>query len=134
MTQIRTIVRALERVTEEAVKKITLDVTANLIDTTPVDTGWARANWIPSIGVPLDRDLEDIPATPANAAGAAALQGAGTALVSASYTLDQGAVFVSNNVPYIVFLNFGSSRQAPAGFVQRAVAKAITVDFRGFSP
>jgi formaldehyde-activating enzyme involved in methanogenesis len=32
---------------------------------------------------------------------------------------------VSNNVPYINRLNEGHSAQAPAGFVQQAVAKAV---------
>ena len=56
-TQIRAIVRGLERVTERVIIKITTDVTANLIETTPVDLGWARANWVPSLGAPVVKEL-----------------------------------------------------------------------------
>ncbi len=35
-----------------------------------------------------------------------------------------GRLFLSNNVPYISRLNDGSSGQAPAGFVQAAIARA----------
>lgn len=33
-----------------------------------------------------------------------------------------GPIYLTNNVPYIVPLNDGHSKQAPAGFVQRAIA------------
>ena len=62
--QIRAIVRSLDRVTERAIQKITHDITANLsvpargsTTGTPVDTGWARANWIPSIGDSVDEPV-----------------------------------------------------------------------------
>ena len=41
-------------------------------------------------------------------------------------------MFVSNNVKYITRLNDGYSRQAPAGFVQSAIRKAVTQDIRSF--
>ena len=49
------------------------------------------------------------------------------------YRLNKGKAFISNNVPYIRRLNDGHSKQAPVGFIQRAVRKAVTVDFRSFS-
>lgn len=125
------VINALNGFTERVVKKITLDVTANLIVTTPVDTGWARANWVPSIGKPFAPDLRGIAADPALVPGQAATQQAGVASVATSYRLEQGRVFVSNNVPYIQRLNMGSSKQAPSGFVQNAIVKAVTVDIRG---
>ena len=132
-TQIRAIVRGMERVTERVVTKITLDVTANLIDDTPVDTGWARANWVPAIGTPVIHDLTDIPSTVPNATSAAGTQQQALAAVVAGYRLARGKVFVSNNVPYITKLNDGSSQKAPVGFVQRAIRKAVTQDIKGFS-
>ena len=130
-TQIRAIVRGLERVTERVVTKITLDVTANLIETTPVDTGWARANWIPAIGAPIVRDLTGVEATVQNASLGAGEQQQALAAVVTGYKLARGAVFVSNNVPYISKLNDGFSRQAPSGFVQMAIRKAVTQDIKG---
>ena len=107
------IISDLEKTTSDAVKKLTLDVTANLIETTPVDTGHARANWVPSIGEPSRGEQSS-----------AAAQVSGQAAVATATQIDQ-PVYVSNNVPYIQKLNEGSSTQAPAGFIQRAVQRAI---------
>jgi hypothetical protein len=129
--RVRVILKGLNRLTEKVVTKITLDVTANLIETTPVDTGWARANWVPSIGQPVIKNLP--PSKPDDSqvvAGAAAEQATATAGILA-YKLKAGKVFVANNVPYIIALNDGSSSKAPAGFVQQAIAKAVTSDIRG---
>ena len=126
--EIRAIVRGLDRFTERAIVKITLDVTANLIETTPVDVGWARANWVPSIGAPVVKDLSG---ADRNVQSAAAESSSGQAAVL-GYRLGRGRVFVSNNVDYILPLNDGHSSQRPAGFVQRAIRKAVTVDIRGF--
>lgn len=127
-TQIRAIVRDIGRVTEHVVRKVTLDVTANLVATTPVDTGWARANWVPAIGAPAETGLEDITPTPDDAARARGQQQRALAGVATGYKTSQGRVFVSNNVPYIGELNDGKSTQAPAGFVQQAIYKAVTED------
>lgn len=130
--QIRAIVRGLDRLTERVVTKITLDVTANLVETTPVDTGWARANWVPALSKPFVANLGAVPVTAQNASAAGVRQQAAVAGI-AGYRLSMGRVFVSNNVPYIQELNAGSSRQAPSGFVQRAIAKAVTQDIRGLT-
>ena len=125
--QIRAIVRGLEQVTERITVKITLDALANLVQTTPVDIGWAKNNWIPSATVAVERDLSGV--TP-NPAAAAAEQALGTAKVL-GFKLQQGRTFINNNVPYINRLNHGHSQQAPSGFVQRAIVKALTTDNPG---
>jgi hypothetical protein len=119
----------LEGLAERVIVKITLDVNSNLIETTPRDTGWAASNWIPQIGSPYSvNDLpsgeEDIKAALPGQRGAQ--QQAMTKVIS--YKLEAGAVFVSNNVPYIGKLNDGYSKKAPAGFVQEGVEKAVTTD------
>ncbi len=131
--QIRAIVKGLNRLAERVVTKITLDLTANLIEDTPVDVGWAQGNWVPAIGKPFAIDLRNVEATASNAAAAKSRQGNATAAVATGYRLSRGKVFVSNNVPYITRLNDGSSRQAAAGWVQRAIAKAVTVDIGGLA-
>ena len=35
---------------------------------------------------------------------------------------------ISNDTDYLIYLNAGSSQQAPSGFIQRAVAQAIAVE------
>lgn len=132
--QIRAIIQGLNRLTERVITKITLDVDANLRETTPIDLGWARANWVPAIGTPFRTDLEGIKPTIAQAAAQAAEQAQAMAAVVAGYRLTMGKVFISNNVPYITRLNDGSSTQEPPGFVQRAIHKAVTQDIRGFRP
>lgn len=115
------VIKDLTQVTERVIAKIALDVTANLKSTTPVDTGWARSNWIPSVGAAFGGTV----------GSPTAVSGSGGEGRIAGYKLSQGSVFISNNVPYIGRLNSGYSKQAPAGFVQRAVEKAVRVDLGG---
>lgn len=129
--QVVAIVKALDQFAERIVTKITLDITANLIEQTPIDTGWARANWVPSIGQDRIVSLQNIVnPSPTDVAGAKASQSEGIASVATGFKLADKAVFISNNVPYIVRLNEGSSKQAPAGFVTSAIQKAVTKDIR----
>ena len=114
----------LEKFTASLVKKLTLNVTACLQDATPVDTGWARSNWVPQIGSPFrgtagtkeDADNGNIDASTTQK---------GLSSVVGSYQITMGPVYISNNVPYIKFLNEGSSQQAPAAFVQASVIRGI---------
>lgn len=90
---------------------------------TPVDTGTARSNWVVSLDEPSDRTQEaytaladgDMSET-ANARAAMA-QGAGVI----ARALPEQDIHITNNLPYIVPLNEGSSAQAPAAFVEEAV-------------
>lgn len=118
--QIRRIVRELEGMTERVVAGVALEVHAELVEDTPVDTGWARANWVPNIGAP-GPSSSDPTGSPGSARARAQ---AGVARLSA-YRLSQGKVHVTNNVPYIEALNAGHSKQAPAGFVEAAVDRGI---------
>lgn len=103
---------------EKLVVKVTVNVTAELSERTPRDTGWAASNWIPRIG---KRTLE--PFGSREAVSEAAMQ-AGLAAVLSSYALPQ-IVNVTNAVYYILDLNTGTSTQAPRFFVETAIAKAI---------
>lgn len=103
----------LRKAAATIVKATVLEIDANLREATPVDTGHARANWVPSIGTPA---TEVVSGEAANASGVAALLG---------YKLENGPAWESNNVPYIQVLNDGSSTQAPALFIEAAVDKAL---------
>jgi hypothetical protein len=118
---------------EEVVIHFITEALANLREETPVDTGHARANWVPSSGSPFDgMDGQRIPSrkvgdevvkgsTTAGAAQAAGVQ----AIVS--YKLEDGDAYVVNNVPYITgpgSLNDGHSTQAPQLFIEYAVHRA----------
>jgi hypothetical protein len=141
--QITVIISSLEGFIDRIIRKLTLDIVANLVRPgteggTPVDTGWARANWVPSITQPYVTDdvvnpKEKFLATGKNTISAEVnareqVQQGGIVTVAATYKVDKGPVFITNNVPYIIQLNMGSSSQAPAGFVQAAIVRAIHVD------
>lgn len=129
MDEVENVIVELEEFTSGLIVKIALDVDANLRETTPIDTGWARANWVPAIGEPFAGNSESIKPKASDVQAQRAIQQGGLAALF-SYDLDDGLVFVTNNVPYIGVLNDGHSKQEPEGFVQRAITKAITSDLR----
>ncbi len=114
MATINQILVDLENVTEEGAKDLVLDIHKRLAETTPVDTGWAANNWIPSIGTPVT----SVAGSPLNQDTTPVIKGIADVL---KWKFSLGAAFISNNVPYITFLNGGSSVQAPAMFVESAV-------------
>ena len=122
--QINVIVKSLEGFAARAVKEITLDCVANLVAPaseggTPIDTGWASSNWIPRIADTFGGTAGSRDSVQRNT------QQAGVAQVAATYKLENGFVTITNNVPYITLLNAGHSPQAPAGFVQAAILRAV---------
>lgn len=119
----RLIVAALGRDLSRVSRDLMTNVHAALVDTTPVDTGWAKTNWIPSVGAPV---LETAGTRAEAEAGSLdrSPQDAGLARVRA-YELKDGDLYDVNNVPYIQKLNAGSSAQAPAAFVQSAILRGI---------
>lgn len=116
---------------DNLMKKVALGVVANLARApsdggTPVDTGWARSNWVPQIGSP-----KKDPSGTYDQAKAGILPGdqqVGLAAIAVGYKVSRGPIYITNNVPYITKLDMGSSTQAPRGFIRRAIKKAVTVD------
>lgn len=117
---IRVVVRGLEDVVSRKVKQITLHVQANLIEATPRDTSWAANNWIISIGA----GSAEPAGSPERVGEARAAAQSGVARL-VGYRLGQPNPHITNNVPYILFLNNGSSMQAPARFVEAAILRGI---------
>ncbi len=129
--QIRLVIAGLNRFVERIIKKLVLDIVANLQAApseggTPRDTSWAAVNWVPKIG----SAFEGTAGTRAEAKAGQLSQASetGVAQVLTEYKLPRGAVHITNNVHYILKLDGGSSKQAPAGFVRRGIIKAIRVD------
>lgn len=98
---------------EKTIRAVALVVDSELVNTTPVDTGRARSNWIPSINV-----VNPVTVEPNNKPSIAP--------VLKEFKITD-TILISNNLPYIRRLNEGSSKQAPAGFVDAAVAKGKRV-------
>lgn len=95
------------------VRAVAMDLYTQLTTETPIDTGRAKGNWSMSRNAP-STGVNDI-SSPAEANSENRTQ-------AASIKIELGdVVWFSNNVSYIRRLNEGSSKQAPAGFVERAV-------------
>lgn len=97
-------------------------IVADLAYRTPVDTSKALSNWQVSISSPVNSKIP--PYYPGeggstrNASAQAAIDAARIILKSKRPGV---TIFISNVLPYIRRLNDGYSKQAPAGFVERAV-------------
>jgi len=109
--------REIKVTTLKALNKTAIIASQVLISSTPVKTGKARANWNASFDSPDSQVKEKFDKT-----GSATV--AENSAIIASNTKEFRDIYISNNVPYIEPLNNGSSAQAPAGFVEKAVAIA----------
>ena len=95
-------------------------IAEGLIPHTPIDTGRARRNWQANESSPLTTYLE-APSSPSDGEKEAITN----ARLVASKLKSGGAAHLTNNAPYIVELNRGSSTQAPGMFVQMEVLNAL---------
>jgi len=97
-------------------KKLAFDIFADLVADTPIDTGRAMNNWNISVGFP---DAS----TTKSGGSAGGVQGSkkGEAAAALVGLKPFSTVWISNSLPYIGFLNEGSSDQAPSGWVERDV-------------
>ncbi len=114
----------LIRNANEIKQRIALTVDQVLVNETPFDTGRARSNWLAGLKTPR-RDIKvgkfgEEPAV---------------VIANAKKRIDRSKpgdiIWISNNIAYINRLNAGSSTQAPAGFVEKAVQVGIA-KVRGF--
>ena len=94
-------------------RKIALEIYRELIETTPVDTGRARAGW--SLGPMLTGYVP-----PKDGAF-----GVSTTVNPSMAPQNAPIIYIYNNVEYIGRLNAGSSTQAPRDFVQIAIDKVV---------
>ena len=90
-----------------------------VIPSTPVESGKARSNWLVGL-VQRNRSTREA----LDKSGDAALQ---QGLAQINNAEPGETIHISNNLPYIGQLNSGSSKQAPAGFVEKAYATAKTL-------
>lgn len=129
MSDVRTFARDLDAFAAKiglapaiVVKKIGFDLHRRIVLKTPVDTGRARASWNISVNQP-DRSVEpEIPDDQKLSAGAAAKKAlAKQQAIGKLGPTDE--IWISNNLPYIVALERGHSRQAPAGMVAVSLAE-----------
>jgi hypothetical protein len=100
---------------ETAIRKIAIDVFAEVIMMSPVDTGRFRGNWQVAIGtIPngtLEIDDKEGTATLAKAQAEAMGLKAGQ------------TIYLINNLPYARALEYGLSQQAPGGMIRLTVQR-----------
>lgn len=117
--QTDTIINLLVEGSTKVIQKMMLDIQADLATQTPVDTGWAANNWLTSVGVPMltpAGSREDVDFTSASVG----LEGI------LLWNIESGVpIYIVNNVPYINSLNAGSSRKAPARFVDKIIQTRV---------
>lgn len=106
--------------------RIALNIHKELVETTPVDSATAISNWRVTRDAPAG---DVIPAYVPGKKGSTAAANRAIAINTAEAVLSnyrgRFRVFVFNNVSYLAILNDGSSKQAPAGFVQVAILKGL---------
>ncbi len=105
----------LRKRADQAFRALVLEASKRIVLRTPVDTGRARGNWHLARGSP---DLSTTEST----------DGAGGRTISTIMAKLQGmkggdAVFLTNALAYIISLEHGHSKQAPAGMVKVTIAE-----------
>jgi len=122
--------RKIDKELPDRVSALTVAVTLELVEDlaaieTPVDTSHALSNWQASFGFRPDSFL---PPYVEGEGGSSRTQSAEATLNIAEYSLEGRklgqVIYLSNNAPYIVDLNNGSSKQAPSGWVQTSIINA----------
>jgi len=100
---------------DQVFRIVATEVGESVINATPIDTGRALSNWNAGINSPDDvyRETED----PLDAKTS-------KRLASEFQNLNFGdTAFITNATPHIPFLEYGSSRQSPNGFVRVTLAR-----------
>lgn len=93
---------------DTTVRAVTLSLFKGIINDTPVDTGRARGNWQTTVDSPASGQTERV--------------GAGLAIAEVEANTPDGAgqvTYMANDLPYILSLEEGNSKQAPQGMVRR---------------
>lgn len=94
-------------------RKVAIEIFSRVIQKSPVDTGRFKSNWLVAIGSIPDGTTVAIDVTAAVTRVEAATLGAKAGDV----------IYLVNNLPYSRALEYGHSKQAPAGMVRLTVAE-----------
>lgn len=113
-------VMAIENKASELAIETAEIVITDLLESTPVDTANALSNWHISLNTPSSQSISPYSIFNRTASSKIALQ---KALEVLKNKKPGELIIIQNNEDYIGDLNDGSSSQAPAGFVQRAVLR-----------
>jgi len=112
--QLRKIAENKKASLESIVRKTVLDMSANMMEISPVDTGRFRSNWQYGVDA-INADTSRAP----DQSGSEALESIRSGI--ASWKPGE-TIFVTNSLPYAQRLENGWSQQAPAGMVRVTLA------------
>jgi len=100
---------------QQVVRKVAGDALAKVVLRTPVDTGRARANWVTTYGNPSFVATAKVDKT----GEGTILKGQGTIRRAPAGE----TIYILNSLPYAIPLEYGHSKQAPAGMVRVTVTE-----------
>lgn len=92
------------------IKKTVFDLTSSIISDTPVDTSRAKNNWFVTFDTPSDNTIDTL-----DNSGNTAINKANTKIMNNKVPM---VYWINNNLPYIMRLEYGWSKQSPAGMVR----------------
>lgn len=98
-------------------RNIIEEIAQEVVVRTPVDTGFARGNWIPG--------LNAAPLGPVTTLDPQAIASPARIIALAALLRIGDAFFIVNNATYIELLNQGYSPQAAAGYISTAVTIGV---------
>lgn len=107
---------AVEKRAEKHIVKYAQNLRLRIATATPVATGRAAASWNLSRGGPNRNPKPDGYLNP----GGAPYDGH---IDISGYKLGE-VLYIANGVEYLIYLNYGSSSQAPAGFIESAILES----------
>lgn len=121
------IIEAVERVTEQEVIGLVLDMHGELRERNPVLTGYSMNNWLVSVGVPRGDAVGERPIPGTVSIDSVGDSSGGPGMAAAmTWKFGDGPLFLVNNVKYIGLIN-GQHTQAQ-GFVEKSIDAAIKRD------
>lgn len=109
----------VESVVDRTARTVAIDIDRQLMLVTPVDTGRARAGWIPLVSnTPPDYVPDEETFKGRKNVSPPPIPGLRKIKLGEK-------IYVSNNVPYVIFLDQGHSKQAPAGFIDATIDRVL---------
>ena len=103
----------IDQVLNQGIRATLFEVSTAIIKDTPADTGRARGNWQASVGGGATGTIEGI---------SSISNGQAIAITGVNQKISVavgGMYYLTNNLPYIEMLEFGSSKQAPGDMVRK---------------
>lgn len=113
--ELRKLIEKAKVAPELVVRKATLDIHSSVVDMSPVDTGRFKNNWNLALGAADLSITTGLDPSGSNTKARA---------LAAAAAYKGGDMFLTNNLPYAIPLEYGHSKaQAPQGMVRVTVAR-----------